>query len=187
MHRVPGSGSCVRASPLLKSPKPARCSHHPLPIIKLEFARILVRFCRSPPSQLAPLQGALDFPDEIIFDHTIVKDTNTKTFLVQNVGQKATTFQMYTQPPFAITPTFGSLEVGEMLQCTTSFNPSVTGVLRGEVFIRYDSKIFSPSPRFIPAMGIFSLPFCDWCPLWVYSRSPSMIGAHYGSILSPLL
>eukprot|EP00976_Prorocentrum_cordatum_P112496 1195540-Prorocentrum_minimum.AAC.3 len=27
--------------------------------------------------------------------------------------------------------------------------------------------------------GIFSLPFCDWCPLWVYSLSPSAIGAHY--------
>eukprot|EP00976_Prorocentrum_cordatum_P050737 1024065-Prorocentrum_minimum.AAC.1 len=29
-------------------------------------------------------------------------------------------------------------------------------------------------------MGIFSLPFCGWCPPWVYSLSPSAIGARYG-------
>eukprot|EP00976_Prorocentrum_cordatum_P088557 1187360-Prorocentrum_minimum.AAC.2 len=34
---------------------------------------------------------------------------------------------------------------------------------------------------------IFSLPFCDWCLLRVYSLSPSAIGACYGYILSPLL
>eukprot|EP00959_Pyramimonas_sp_CCMP1952_P442857 9270682-Pyramimonas_sp.AAC.2 len=32
--------------------------------------------------------------------------------------------------------------------------------------------------------SIFSLPFRDWCPLWVYSLSPSAIGARYGYILS---
>eukprot|EP00976_Prorocentrum_cordatum_P079101 1183407-Prorocentrum_minimum.AAC.3 len=31
--------------------------------------------------------------------------------------------------------------------------------------------------------GIFSLPFRDWCPLWVYSLSPSAIGARCGYIL----
>eukprot|EP00959_Pyramimonas_sp_CCMP1952_P092634 1938515-Pyramimonas_sp.AAC.1 len=36
-------------------------------------------------------------------------------------------------------------------------------------------------------MGIFSLPFCDWCSLRVYSLFPSVIGARYGYILSPLL
>eukprot|EP00959_Pyramimonas_sp_CCMP1952_P191107 3996228-Pyramimonas_sp.AAC.1 len=36
-------------------------------------------------------------------------------------------------------------------------------------------------------MGIFSLPFCDWCPPRVYSLSLSAIGARYGYILSPLL
>eukprot|EP00976_Prorocentrum_cordatum_P075392 1181893-Prorocentrum_minimum.AAC.1 len=35
-------------------------------------------------------------------------------------------------------------------------------------------------------MDIFSLPFCDWCPLWVYSLFPSAIGARYGYILSSL-
>eukprot|EP00976_Prorocentrum_cordatum_P078995 1183359-Prorocentrum_minimum.AAC.2 len=29
--------------------------------------------------------------------------------------------------------------------------------------------IFSLLLRLVPAMGIFSLFFCDWCPLWVYS------------------
>eukprot|EP00976_Prorocentrum_cordatum_P077885 1182866-Prorocentrum_minimum.AAC.2 len=32
----------------------------------------------------------------------------------------------------------------------------------------------------VPAVGLFSLPFCDWCPLWVHSLSPSAVGARYG-------
>eukprot|EP00976_Prorocentrum_cordatum_P028417 576406-Prorocentrum_minimum.AAC.1 len=31
----------------------------------------------------------------------------------------------------------------------------------------------------VPATGIFSLPFHDWCPIRVYSPSPSAIGARY--------
>ena len=30
---------------------------------------------------------------------------------------------------------------------------------------------------------VYSLPFCDWYPLWVYSLSLSAIGTHYGYIL----
>ena len=62
-----------------------------------------------------------------------MKDTTEKSFLVQNVGQKACSFQLMASPPFTITPTFGSLEVGEMLQCTTAFTPYAVGVQRGEV------------------------------------------------------
>eukprot|EP00959_Pyramimonas_sp_CCMP1952_P452291 9466317-Pyramimonas_sp.AAC.1 len=36
--------------------------------------------------------------------------------------------------------------------------------------------ILSPRLGLVPAMGIFSFPFCDWCSLWVYSLCPS--GAH---------
>eukprot|EP00976_Prorocentrum_cordatum_P086036 1186347-Prorocentrum_minimum.AAC.5 len=39
--------------------------------------------------------------------------------------------------------------------------------------------ILSPLLRWVPATGIFSLPFCDGCPLRVYSLSPSAIGARY--------
>eukprot|EP00959_Pyramimonas_sp_CCMP1952_P196071 4099453-Pyramimonas_sp.AAC.1 len=35
-------------------------------------------------------------------------------------------------------------------------------------------------------MGISSFPFRNWCTQWVYSLSPSTIGAHDGYILSPL-
>eukprot|EP00976_Prorocentrum_cordatum_P110366 1195184-Prorocentrum_minimum.AAC.3 len=35
------------------------------------------------------------------------------------------------------------------------------------------------------AKGTFPLPFRDWCPLWVHSLSPSVIGARCGYILSP--
>eukprot|EP00959_Pyramimonas_sp_CCMP1952_P241832 5054564-Pyramimonas_sp.AAC.1 len=39
--------------------------------------------------------------------------------------------------------------------------------------------ILSPLLRLVPAAGIFSLPSCDWCPLRVYSLSPSATGARY--------
>eukprot|EP00976_Prorocentrum_cordatum_P101855 1192816-Prorocentrum_minimum.AAC.2 len=45
--------------------------------------------------------------------------------------------------------------------------------------------ILSPLLRLVPATGIFSLPFYDWCPLRVYSLSPSVIGARYGYIPLP--
>eukprot|EP00976_Prorocentrum_cordatum_P068222 1179048-Prorocentrum_minimum.AAC.2 len=41
----------------------------------------------------------------------------------------------------------------------------------------------SPITLFVPRR--FSLPLRDWCPLRVYSFSPSVIGARYGYILSP--
>eukprot|EP00959_Pyramimonas_sp_CCMP1952_P366624 7678366-Pyramimonas_sp.AAC.1 len=37
------------------------------------------------------------------------------------------------------------------------------------------------------ATAAFSFPFRDWCPLRVYSLSPSAIGARYGYILCPFL
>eukprot|EP00959_Pyramimonas_sp_CCMP1952_P308291 6451925-Pyramimonas_sp.AAC.1 len=33
----------------------------------------------------------------------------------------------------------------------------------------------------------YSLPCCDWCPLWAYSLSSSAIGARYGHTLSLFL
>eukprot|EP00976_Prorocentrum_cordatum_P106507 1194466-Prorocentrum_minimum.AAC.3 len=36
-------------------------------------------------------------------------------------------------------------------------------------------------------LWVYSLSFCHWCPLRIYSLSPSAIGARYGYILSPLL
>eukprot|EP00976_Prorocentrum_cordatum_P054366 1096896-Prorocentrum_minimum.AAC.3 len=39
------------------------------------------------------------------------------------------------------------------------------------------ANILSPLPRLVPAKGMFSLPFHDWCPLRVCSLSPSAIGA----------
>eukprot|EP00959_Pyramimonas_sp_CCMP1952_P201678 4217537-Pyramimonas_sp.AAC.2 len=48
--------------------------------------------------------------------------------------------------------------------------------------------VSSPSAEAEPlCVSIFSLPFCDWCPLRVYALSPSVIGARYGYMLSPLL
>eukprot|EP00959_Pyramimonas_sp_CCMP1952_P327048 6846067-Pyramimonas_sp.AAC.1 len=39
--------------------------------------------------------------------------------------------------------------------------------------------ILSPLPRWVPAKGMFSLPFRDGCPLRVCSLPPSAMGARY--------
>eukprot|EP00959_Pyramimonas_sp_CCMP1952_P377181 7900224-Pyramimonas_sp.AAC.1 len=49
-----------------------------------------------------------------------------------------------------------------------SLSPSTIGA-----HCRY---ILSPLPRLVPVTGTFSLPFRDWCPLWVHSLSPSAMG-----------
>eukprot|EP00976_Prorocentrum_cordatum_P083105 1185102-Prorocentrum_minimum.AAC.2 len=58
---------------------------------------------------------------------------------------------------------------------------------RSDVPLAVWCRVASPLLPLVSAMGIFSLPFCHWCPLWVYSLSPYAIGARFGYILSPLL
>ena len=53
----------------------------------------------------------------------------------------------------------------------TKRGKSDTSAKRSEPPGRWD--ILSPLPRLVPARGIFSLPFHDWCPLRVYSPSLS--------------
>lgn len=61
-------------------------------------------------------QGALDFPDEVVFEQTTVKATASQSFLVRNVGTKATGFQLMASHPFDVQPAAGHLAVGELLQ-----------------------------------------------------------------------
>jgi len=61
-------------------------------------------------------QGALDFPDELVFEQTTVKATASQSFLVRNVGTKATGFQLMGSHPFDVQPAAGHLAVGELLQ-----------------------------------------------------------------------
>ena len=72
-----------------------------------------------------------------MFESTMVKDTASKTFMVRNVGTKATGFELSASKPFSISPSAGHLAVGEVLQCTVNFTPQVDGLSRGELLIRY--------------------------------------------------
>ena len=68
-------------------------------------------------------QACLAFPDEIDLGLSAVKNAATKTVLVRNVGDRATTFLLSTQAPFAASPAEGHVEAGATFQATVTFTP----------------------------------------------------------------
>eukprot|EP00976_Prorocentrum_cordatum_P062535 1176754-Prorocentrum_minimum.AAC.5 len=68
--------------------------------------------------------------------------------------------------------------------CDPSANNRGGGVVLGIHSLRPREQSAAPvSALHSEDTPMFSLPFCDWCPLQVYSFSPSAIGARYGYIL----
>ncbi len=61
-------------------------------------------------------RAVFDFPDKITFDAAPVKCASTKTILVRNVGETASSFTLDTDAPFSIEPSAGFLAVGESMQ-----------------------------------------------------------------------
>eukprot|EP00854_Cymbomonas_tetramitiformis_P000766 gene766-1240_t len=91
------------------------------------------------PLRASGCKGALDFPDQVHFETTAVKDTNTKSFLVRNIGTKSTAFLLEASSPFSVQPSEGKLEIGEIMQCSLTFCPHMFGLTRGELLIKYDT------------------------------------------------
>ena len=78
---------------------------------------------------------ALDFPDVITMEPTAAKGTSALTRTVRNVGAKAAKFALFAPEPFSVSPSEGSLEVGECAQVTFGFAPDACGVYEGEMEI----------------------------------------------------
>ena len=85
-------------------------------------------------------RGVLDFPDQMDMSTCAVKMSRPKTILVRNVGQSTARFSMATSSEaFSVEPNHGELEVGDAMQVTVDFQPSILGDIEGELCVSYDT------------------------------------------------
>ena len=84
-------------------------------------------------------RACLDFPDDIAMGMAPVKHTTTKTFLVRNVGEKATKFALSATAPFNVEPRNGFVSQGSSVQVTIMFTPEVAMPYNGELLLEYEN------------------------------------------------
>ncbi|XP_008288806.1 hydrocephalus-inducing protein homolog [Stegastes partitus] len=82
-------------------------------------------------------RAILDFRDEIHLPVCPVKSYAEKTHLVRNMGNREAKFSLHTQRPFSVTPSSGTLDVGESMQVTVGFHPMTTGDQRQDLLLHY--------------------------------------------------
>ncbi|XP_054864966.1 hydrocephalus-inducing protein homolog [Amphiprion ocellaris] len=82
-------------------------------------------------------RAILDFRDEIHLPVCPVKSCTEKTHLVRNMGNSEAKFELRTQRPFSVTPSSGTLDVGESMQVTVVFHPMTTGDHRQDLLLHY--------------------------------------------------
>uniref|UniRef100_A0A3P8U8F5 HYDIN axonemal central pair apparatus protein n=1 Tax=Amphiprion percula TaxID=161767 RepID=A0A3P8U8F5_AMPPE len=82
-------------------------------------------------------RAILDFRDEIHLPVCPVKSYTEKTHLVRNMGNSEAKFELRTQRPFSVTPSSGTLDVGESMQVTVVFHPMTTGDHRQDLLLHY--------------------------------------------------
>ncbi|KAL7878826.1 hypothetical protein AOLI_G00098000 [Acnodon oligacanthus] len=82
-------------------------------------------------------RAILDFPDHIHFPLCPVKCSSQKTLLVRNIGNAEANFQLSTQSPFTVEPPIGTLGVGESMQVTVDFLPTITGDHSQQLLLHY--------------------------------------------------
>ncbi|CAF3321831.1 unnamed protein product [Rotaria socialis] len=85
-------------------------------------------------------RAILDFPDSITFPTTAVKSNNmSKVLFVRNIGNREARFVLQINKPFHVSPENGLLSVGESMQVTIDFHPTVNGEMKDELVILYDT------------------------------------------------
>ncbi|CAF1310079.1 unnamed protein product, partial [Didymodactylos carnosus] len=84
-------------------------------------------------------RAILDFPDEVTFPTTAVKSTNSKVLFVRNVGTREARFVLQANKPYYVSPENGILPVGESMQVTVDFKPTVNGEIKDEMIVAYDT------------------------------------------------
>nr|XP_046249402.1 hydrocephalus-inducing protein homolog [Scatophagus argus] len=82
-------------------------------------------------------RAILDFHDEINLPVCPVKASTEKTHLVRNIGNSKAKFTLRTQRPFSVTPSSGTLDVGESMQVTVDFNPMTIGDHSQDLILHY--------------------------------------------------
>ncbi|XP_035521672.1 hydrocephalus-inducing protein homolog [Morone saxatilis] len=82
-------------------------------------------------------RAILDFRDEFHIPACPVKASTEKTHLVRNIGNSKARFTLHTQRPFSVTPSSGTLGVGESMQVTVNFNPMTIGDHSQDLLLHY--------------------------------------------------
>ncbi|XP_059190373.1 hydrocephalus-inducing protein homolog [Centropristis striata] len=82
-------------------------------------------------------RAILDFRDELHLPVCPVKASTERTQLVRNIGNSKAKFKLDTQSPFSVTPSCGTLDIGESMQVTVNFNPMTTGDHSQDLHLHY--------------------------------------------------
>ncbi|CAF0804649.1 unnamed protein product [Didymodactylos carnosus] len=84
-------------------------------------------------------RAILDFPDDVTFQATAVKSINSKVLFVRNVGTREARFMLQANKPYYVSPENGILPVGESMQVTVDFKPTVNGEIKDEMVVIFDT------------------------------------------------
>ncbi|XP_077566662.1 hydrocephalus-inducing protein homolog isoform X1 [Stigmatopora nigra] len=84
-------------------------------------------------------RACLNFRDELHLPDCLVKATTQRTQLVRNLGDRVAIFRLHTKSPFSVTPSSGTLGVGESMQVTVAFSPITPGDHFQDLLLHYDT------------------------------------------------
>uniref|UniRef100_A0A672JGY3 HYDIN/VesB/CFA65-like Ig-like domain-containing protein n=1 Tax=Salarias fasciatus TaxID=181472 RepID=A0A672JGY3_SALFA len=112
------------------TPQENKDYHHSL-VFSTERERFEIPVCAIGP------RAILDFRDRIELPLCPVKASTEKTHLVRNIGNSTANFQLLTQRPFSVTPTSGTLEIGDSMQVTVEFHPMTAGDHWEDLLLHY--------------------------------------------------
>ncbi|XP_077372587.1 hydrocephalus-inducing protein homolog [Festucalex cinctus] len=84
-------------------------------------------------------RASLNFHDELHLPDCLVKASTQRTQLVRNLGDRIAIFKLQTRSPFSVTPSSGTLDIGESMQVTVAFNPMTAGDHRQDLLLHYDT------------------------------------------------
>uniref|UniRef100_A0A8C6Z7I6 HYDIN/VesB/CFA65-like Ig-like domain-containing protein n=1 Tax=Nothoprocta perdicaria TaxID=30464 RepID=A0A8C6Z7I6_NOTPE len=84
-------------------------------------------------------RAILDFPDQLSFSMCPVKHLTSRTLLVRNVGNREARYCARTRSPFSVTPSVGTLGIGDTMQVTVEFHPLEPGDHSRALIVHYDT------------------------------------------------
>ncbi|XP_057693166.1 hydrocephalus-inducing protein homolog isoform X2 [Corythoichthys intestinalis] len=84
-------------------------------------------------------RASLNFRDELHLPDCLVKASTQRTQLVRNLGDRVAIFKLYTKSPFSVTPSSGTLDIGESMQVTVAFSPITPGDHHQDLLLHYDT------------------------------------------------
>ncbi|XP_071613168.1 hydrocephalus-inducing protein homolog [Heliangelus exortis] len=84
-------------------------------------------------------RALLDFPDQLNFSSCPVKYRTERTLLVRNVGNREAHYSISTQSPFSVSPSVGTLAIGDAMQVTVEFHSQKTGEYSSSLIVHYDT------------------------------------------------